>query len=1134
MSWRRLGFAFGCLVLSCSIWGGCAFKVNKEEVPIRSYVIFDSDRGVVPQPNKLVIDSLAATLAANPSAYDPAFSDLIQNYLTKTGGFDPYAPLDFTVKGKIDTATLTAENFRILDISLLMAELQKPAPDLNQILVTRLGEPELVSSSYDDAKNETHVLLRPPNDALRPDDGFVHGHHYLVIVTRNVKAPDGTPVIGDQAFNFLKAVTPLVVNGVSQVSSLVPLELAKSLEVARSQLFKPVLDYLESSAAATETLKRTEYGAFWYFNVRSSGAARLELASSDIPTPNDILINPQTKLLSFPYCDADCASDEICQMKSGVATCVKTADTCSPACSDGFSCVDGACVANGKADIHAFSYLNTLDGFSAVGALTVRFDMAIDTTTIEGNFSVYDVTDPNAPKKVEGFLWAYDAPYRALSLVPSAPLTAAHRYIILFTNGVKGENGQPLVASLNMALLRLKDPLSKTTNGKVEATIPSIPDDTETDLANLATLEGLRTLHNTYLSALETAGFLTDRTTLISFWLFTIGDYFEAQFNPAVPSPALNPFPNDTLIDQTANLENGDPNPHFGKVLLPVTGSETQQRIVNALNELNGFSPLQPTTVPLSHELDTATIKNWTGTLPDFESSLFMVDIGAVGQISIAPIADLVDVTFDKTTLQLSITPKPGMSFTPGHRYLIALTNDLKSKTGKTLMAAPTFHLIRGTDKLYNSELDVSLTKLVENPATAARLELLRSAYESQIFALFGDKGISRERAVLIWTFTVQTIADEMQALRKYIFDTWSDAQITATGTLKNPGEVTELANVPTSSLGKVVVDGVLSTLQLVGTYDATNGSQAFMKDTDGSFKSRTENLEYVVALPSGTGPFPVVVFAHGFGGTKMDAFKVANELAKKGFATIAVDLPYFGSRTPSGQQNGAAFLNAKNAPAIRDALRQAALDQIQLIRSLEKINSALGGGQLKTDEKPFLLATSLGAMAGTLTCAVESNLGGCALNNTAGHFSRLLTSTSDTSLLAPFLGVLQSEGITPGSLEYAQLLTFVQTILDRGDAMNFARHLIKEPLDDLVAGTKLTAKPVLIQLGKADTVVSNALTTDFFNAVKKDGTLAKLTEYTNGCHTFLTDPAGCPTDATSDQTTALGEIGDFFNAQRK
>src|SRR6185369_10343669 len=120
----------------------------------------------------------------------------------------------------------------------------------------------------------------------------------------------------------------------------------------------------------------------------------------------------------------------------------------------------------------------------------------------------------------------------------------------------------------------------------------------------------------------------------------------------------------------------------------------------------------------------------------------------------------------------------------------------------------------------------------------------------------------------------------------------------------------------------------------------------------DGAPKAqKTVGLEVFLAFADATkiGPRPIVIFAHGLGGTKDGCWGTVERLASLGAAVIAIDSPEHGSRSSNPNSPIAATFSFFGVDPVtssfdlgraRDNFRQMASDQLELVRLVNSLGS--------------------------------------------------------------------------------------------------------------------------------------------------------------------------------------------------
>lgn len=232
-----------------------------------------------------------------------------------------------------------------------------------------------------------------------------------------------------------------------------------------------------------------------------------------------------------------------------------------------------------------------------------------------------------------------------------------------------------------------------------------------------------------------------------------------------------------------------------------------------------------------------------------------------------------------------------------------------------------------------------------------------------------------------------------------------------------------------------------------------------------------------VPKTPKPADGWPVVVFQHGITRSRADLLALADVLSFSGFAVIGIDLPLHGlessdplfvgydaagprERTfgldlvdnvssaagPDGlaDPSGFHFLNLANLAVARDNLRQGALDQLALLRSLGSLDYDGGGPDLDTEDLHFV-GHSLGAITGVVALAQGGDYESATLAMPGGGIAGLL---AGSGVYGPVLeAALTAFGISPGSAAFEAFLASAQTVVDSGDPLNHAAALAAGPL---------------------------------------------------------------------------------------
>ncbi|HWP65995.1 MAG TPA: alpha/beta hydrolase [Candidatus Limnocylindria bacterium] len=238
----------------------------------------------------------------------------------------------------------------------------------------------------------------------------------------------------------------------------------------------------------------------------------------------------------------------------------------------------------------------------------------------------------------------------------------------------------------------------------------------------------------------------------------------------------------------------------------------------------------------------------------------------------------------------------------------------------------------------------------------------------------------------------------------------------------------------------------------------------------DGTDTPPVVPLDFVLTLPaSGTPPYPVVIFQHGFAGSNQQVLsRVGPVLARHGLATIGIDAASHGRRGN--------FLDLLTGSAfqLRDIFRQTNADQMALVRMIRR------GIHVDADAASDLDATrigylgiSMGGLAGGPFVASEPAITAAVLNVMSGRTALNGLNTGTRPIYASYYSA--RVGLDAGTPEFeaylAQTIALGQHAADPSDSLNFAQRWWLAPF----VGTPRT--PVLVQQGVDDPLVWNVLT---------------------------------------------------------
>jgi cephalosporin-C deacetylase-like acetyl esterase len=409
---------------------------------------------------------------------------------------------------------------------------------------------------------------------------------------------------------------------------------------------------------------------------------------------------------------------------------------------------------------------------------------------------------------------------------------------------------------------------------------------------------------------------------------------------------------------------------------------------IASLNDLDGWSTLGPVFVPLPEPAD-----------PETKHHLAVVDLdrGVVVPTDNA----VIDGETDYGKKVDWITARPTVPLEPKTRHAIVVTRGLASAAGVPFARA--------------AELDQAMDRLPR----LASLDALETA------------GIEKDDVLLVETFTTQSIFEETEALAR--------AHRSMAAPLVNldpdgdgaPDVYFDLASDPR---GNVPADRSYPSIRALvrARFDLPNFREdldgPMVVDPSGAEQQGTEDVEVLILIPQGEGPFPIVVYHHGINAQKELVFDYAEELVAAGVAVVAIDCTLHGYRTDRPQNAATRFLNIAAPGLILDNFRQAETDQVYLIRVIDALAAVdlLGDGGAELDASRILyVGESLGAMIGAAVIGIEPRFDGAVLLVGGG------------TLLEFFDRVLS--GFEFDGFPTQLFTTVAQSALDRGDPSNYA-----------------------------------------------------------------------------------------------
>jgi hypothetical protein len=433
------------------------------------------------------------------------------------------------------------------------------------------------------------------------------------------------------------------------------------------------------------------------------------------------------------------------------------------------------------------------------------------------------------------------------------------------------------------------------------------------------------------------------------------------------------------------------------------------------------------------------------------------------------------DARADGNLPRQSLIMRPGLSLTPGHRYLVALRN-LKTADGSAVVAESAFAALR----------DQRATNI---PAIESR----RGRMDAAVFAPLAQSGIDRRELVLAFEFVVQSedqLTRQMLSMRDQAFAWLAEVEADPE---EVPFAVTAVDEHDCTASGAVVwrdVSGTFkSPLFLTASPDLPGAPQLNVDADDVPVQNGFIDAVLNVSIPCSVlredGPVShPIVLGHGLFGTgasmTLGIPTAAGQVIDWNYIAGATD--WRGLAQPDvgfvvNNVIGAGQSQLHNFPALPDRLRQGMLNTLVLGKMMKRglfnrhdafRTPADAGVFPAPDTEMYYYGISLGGIMGTWFSALTPDVERFGVDVPAINFSCLLQRSTQFS---SFDGLLDGIGISD-PLDKILGIGLLHEVWVSAEPAGFARHITSDPLPG--SGT---AKRILMTPAWLDKQVSNQCT---------------------------------------------------------
>lgn len=730
-----------------------------------------------------------------------------------------------------------------------------------------------------------------------------------------------------------------------------------------------------------------------------------------------------------------------------------------------------------------YAYLETLDGWSTLMSATVELTAPIDPrSATPDNLQVWRWT--GAPTRIDDArIHVSDDGTKLTIDPPRTGWTRGDRYVAVMRGGalgVLGSQGERVECDAAFYFIRQTERLDVPEHER------AFPGATRAErMANAVRLEEIRADLAPMFDFFEARGI--PRAEVASMWAFTPTTRTELAMDKA---SQRMPLPIELMRD-----------PHTGFVHLPVAPWDRpfEAAAKARLSEYRGFGLSGDLLFGFTGPVDAATISADT-------VHLYRLDPADQRPPERVPAT----VTLMDDFTHVAVAPAAGR-LEEATRYAVVVTKDVRDAAGDEIVTMPVGHFLQARERVFaDGETQVNAVPAED----AEKLELARVQLAGPLEAL------DRDRVLGAWPFTTMEVKRPLELVRTRA------AQV---GVSPDPANVTRQS--PAAATADFLL-GIGALIDVGDVYHGTIQSPFFLDRRSRAWRGdgshEVEDVAFTLTVPRNpkAGPMPVVIFGHGIVTERRFVLAVAGALAARGFAAIAIDFPYHGTRTycakggpisvinPSngepmslepceagstcndfgrcvdanGQGNrlarwpvlglpiasGAVYTDVDNIAATKDHFAQTLIDLGALERSLRvgKWDTLLGR---PIDTNRILYAgQSLGGIVGAAFLGSGPDIPRAVLNVPGADLIRMF---GDSPWFSSHLdGLFTREGVDKSSYEGQRLLSVASWIMDAVDP----QHL----------GRETGSRPLLIQMAMMDFIIPNDSTRklqDVTGAVRRD-----------------------------------------------
>ena len=512
-----------------------------------------------------------------------------------------------------------------------------------------------------------------------------------------------------------------------------------------------------------------------------------------------------------------------------------------------------------------------------------------------------------------------------------------------------------------------------------------------------------------------------------------------------------------------------------------------------SLPELDGYGVASPIYFFLDGAIDEDTLPHTAAESEGMRAGVFLIDADTASPDAFGRVR--VEVQWSPDLKRLALRPALGHPLTPGRRYAAIVTRKVKDTRGQPLEPAPKFAAVRDATSTLSD----------------AALQRARASYAPVLETLDKSGMLPRADVVAMAVFRVQTtnedLADARSVVRLRDAPSASNVEAFVAEELDTVfGDLEKDAAAAPHEHIAAIIQGTLSSPNLLSKTAKTHGAWV-RQDGALEVKRPEEEVPFTLFLPKASDPpvaAPLVIYQHALGRERSDAVHVAEGLAARNIAVIAIDAPFQGMRAKSGEGGSVDMRNRFTGVAepdrfgdvegdfygeadkqalliefhpfyIRDALRQGVVDLMSVVRFLDSdqlpgLINRVGLTRVMDIRRLGFVGEDIGATMGVMLASFEPRLQALSLVGASAFVAQgFALAAAEQPLFEMLAGWLGRSAV---GIDYDRdppffwpELALFETLLGRAEPLAYATLLRRQPVN------------VLLMMAKDDEVVANLAT---------------------------------------------------------